>query len=46
MIEDGQTLFSMQFEPNAEKPDFVYGEEIDSNYQGQDLKLGKHFKQP
>ncbi len=46
MIEDGQTMFSMQFEPNAEKPDFVYGEEIDSNYQGQDLKLGKHFKQP
>lgn len=46
MIEDGQTLFSMQFEPNAEQPDFVYGEEIDSNYQGQGLRLGKHFKQP
>lgn len=45
MIEDGQTLFSMQFEPNAERPDFIYGEEIRSNYQGQGLKLGKHFKQ-
>jgi len=45
MIEDGQTLFSMQFEPNAEHPDFVYGKEIESNYQGQDLKLGKHFKE-
>lgn len=45
MIEDGQTLFSMQFEPNTELPDFVYGEEIESNYQGQGLKLGKHFKQ-
>ncbi|MFN1836126.1 2'-deoxycytidine 5'-triphosphate deaminase [Balneola sp. MJW-20] len=45
MIEDGQTLFSMQFEPNAEHPDFIYGEEIDSNYQGQGLKLGKHFQQ-
>lgn len=44
MIEDGQTMFSMQFEPNTEQPDFVYGEEIDSNYQGQDLKLGKHFR--
>jgi len=44
MIEDGQTLFSMQFEPNTELPDFIYGEEIDSNYQGQGLKLGKHFK--
>lgn len=45
MIEDGQTMFSMQFEPNAERPEFVYGDEIDSNYQGQDLKLGKHFQQ-
>ncbi|SMO75673.1 2'-deoxycytidine 5'-triphosphate deaminase [Gracilimonas mengyeensis] len=45
MIEDGQTLFSMQFEPNAERPDFVYGDEIESNYQGQGLRLGKHFKQ-
>lgn len=45
MIEDGQTLFSMQFEPNTELPEFIYGEEIDSNYQGQGLKLGKHFKQ-
>lgn len=45
MIEDGQTLFSMQFEPNTEIPEFIYGEEIDSNYQGQGLKLGKHFKQ-
>lgn len=46
MIEDGQTLFSMQFEPNTELPDFVYGTEIESNYQGQGLKLGKHFKSP
>ena len=46
MIEDGQTLFSMQFEPNTEIPEFTYGEEIESNYQGQGLKLGKHFKQP
>ncbi len=45
MIEDGQTLFSMQFEPNTEIPDFIYGTEIESNYQGQGLKLGKHFKQ-
>ncbi len=45
MIEDGQTLFSMQFEPNTEIPEFIYGTDIDSNYQGQGLKLGKHFKQ-
>ncbi len=45
MIEDGQTLFSMQFEPNTEIPDILYGKKLASNYQGQGLKLGKHFKQ-
>ncbi|MDX1586471.1 MAG: 2'-deoxycytidine 5'-triphosphate deaminase [Balneolaceae bacterium] len=45
LIEDGQTFCSMQFEPNTEVPDFVYGSDIKSNYQGQGLKLGKHFKQ-
>jgi len=44
LIEDGQTLFSMQFEPNSEQPNMTYGSELKSNYQGQDLKLGKHFK--
>ena len=46
LIEDGQTFCSMKFEPNTDIPEFVYGVEIDSNYQGQGLKLGKHFKQP
>jgi len=45
LIEDGQTFCSMKFEPNTEVPDFIYGSEIKSNYQGQELKLGKHFKQ-
>ena len=45
LIEHGQTFCSMKFEPNSEIPDFVYGTEIKSNYQGQGLKLGKHFKQ-
>lgn len=45
LIEDGQTFCSMQFEPNTEVPEFTYGADIKSNYQGQDLKLGKHFKQ-
>lgn len=44
LIEDGQTFFRMVFERNAIIPDFVYGKEINSNYQGQGLKLGKHFK--
>lgn len=46
LIEDGQTFCSMRFEPNMENPDFIYGKSIKSNYQGQGLKLGKHFKQP
>ncbi len=45
LIEDGQTFCSMKFEPNTEIPETIYGEDIKSNYQGQDLKLGKHFKQ-
>ncbi len=44
LIEDGQTFCSMRFEPNMENPDFIYGSSIKSNYQGQGLKLGKHFK--
>lgn len=44
LIEHGQTFCSMIFEPNTEIPDFVYGTDIKSNYQGQGLKLGKHFK--
>jgi len=45
LIEDGQTFCSMQFEHNTEVPEFTYGADIKSNYQGQGLKLGKHFKQ-
>jgi dCTP deaminase len=45
LIEDGQTFFRMVFEPNTEIPDLIYGRDIESNYQGQDLKLSKHFKE-
>ena len=44
LVEDGQTFCSMRFEPNTETPAFTYGADIKSNYQGQGLKLGKHFK--
>ena len=44
LVEDGQTFFRMVFEPNTASPDFLYGDDINSNYQGQALKLGKHFK--
>jgi dCTP deaminase len=46
LIEHGQTFCSMMFEPNTETPEYVYGTDIKSNYQGQGLKLGKHFKSP
>ncbi len=45
LVEHGQTFCSMIFENNTEVPSFVYGKEIDSNYQGQGLKLGKHFRE-
>jgi len=44
LIEDGQTFCSMLFEPNTEVPKVLYGNSIKSNYQGQELKLSKHFK--
>lgn len=46
LIEDGQTFCSMRFEPNTEVPESLYGQNLKSNYQGQGLKLGKHFKDP
>ncbi len=43
LVEDGQTVFRMVFEPNTELPEALYGQHIRSNYQGQELKLSKHF---
>lgn len=43
LVEHGQTMFRMVFEPNTEIPDTLYGKHIRSNYQGQELKLSKHF---
>jgi dCTP deaminase len=43
LVEDGQTVFRMVFEPNTEIPESLYGQGIRSNYQGQELKLSKHF---
>ena len=43
-LEDGQTIGRLAFEKLAEPPENEYGEGISSNYQGQGLKLSKHFK--
>jgi dCTP deaminase len=45
LIEDGQTFCRMIFQHNTKIPDFIYGAESNSNYQGQGLRLSKHFKQ-
>jgi len=44
IIEDGQVIGRLEFERMAERPDVLYGQTELSNYQGQGLKLSKHFK--
>ncbi|ADZ71676.1 2'-deoxycytidine 5'-triphosphate deaminase [Polymorphum gilvum] len=44
LVEHGQTVGRLVYEHMAERPRRLYGEGIGSNYQGQALKLSKHFK--
>jgi len=44
ILEHGQTIGRLIYEPMTERPDVLYGSGLGSNYQGQGLKLGKHFK--
>jgi len=43
-LEHGQSVGRLVYEYMAETPDILYGAELKSNYQGQGLKLSKHFK--
>lgn len=43
LLEDGQTVARLVYEPLTERPDRLYGEG-GSHYQRQGLKLSKHFK--
>lgn len=45
LLEHGQTVGQLVYEPLTRVPDRVYGQNIGSNYQRQGLKLSKHFKQ-
>ena len=44
VLEHGQVVGRLVYEHMAAMPDALYGREIQSNYQGQGLKLSKHFK--
>jgi dCTP deaminase len=46
MVEHGQPVCKLAFERMAEEPDVLYGEDIGSNYQGQQTMLSKHFLAP
>ncbi len=43
MVEDRQPVCKLAFERMAERPDVLYGEDVGSNYQGQQTMLSKHF---
>ena len=43
MLRHGQAVAKLIFEPMQDTPDIVYGQN-GSNYQGQALRLSKHFK--
>ena len=44
ILEHGQNMGQLIFENMLEEPDLIYGKKLKSNYQGQGLKLSKHFK--
>jgi dCTP deaminase len=43
MVEDGQPICKLGFESMLDRPDRLYGEDVGSNYQGQETMLSKHF---
>jgi len=46
ILEHGQTIGRLVFERLTDPPPEAYGAGLGSNYQGQDLKLSKHFRTP
>lgn len=46
VLEHGQVVGRLVYERMAAVPETLYGREIASNYQGQGLKLSKHFRAP
>jgi dCTP deaminase len=44
ILEHGQIVGRLIYERMAEVPEILYGADLKSNYQGQGLKLSKHFR--
>jgi dCTP deaminase len=44
VLEHGQNVGRLIYEKMIETPNILYGQDLKSNYQGQGLKLSKHFK--
>jgi len=44
IVEDGQIVGRLIYERMQERPSILYGAGLGSNYQGQALKLSKHFR--
>ncbi|MFQ5563258.1 MAG: 2'-deoxycytidine 5'-triphosphate deaminase [Parvularculaceae bacterium] len=44
VLEDGQLVARLVYERMAARPGRLYGEDVRSNYQGQGLRLSKHFR--
>ena len=45
MLEHGQRVCRLEFERTVQAPELVYGNEAGSSYQGQGLRLSKHFRE-
>ncbi len=43
-VEHGQNICKLSFERMLDVPDRLYGHDLASNYQGQEIALSKHFK--
>ena len=43
LLDHGQRVATLKYETMTERPEWLYGEGRRSNYQGQGLKLSKHF---
>jgi dCTP deaminase len=43
MVEHRQPICKLAFETMLERPDKLYGDDVGSNYQGQETTLSKHF---